>query len=182
MATLANGKQISHKENLTSLESRLYCRFMARFPDIVDGLGKQIRADAEEIRKTGAELEELRSPYQRYRDLTEHLDARVERTRIVLGLLAEQDGWGTGEAFELLDGLGVALEAPADIREEMPLWKLIREVVRQVEELRIVELENLMAGLKVKTSRQAMESAIDAHKRTFKVRRSGREKFVSLKH
>ncbi len=39
-----------------------------------------------------------------------------------------------------------------------------------------------MRSLKVKTSRQAIEAAIDAHKRTFKIRRSGEEKFVSLKH
>ena len=64
----------------------------------------------------------------------------------------------------------------------MPLWMMIREVVRQVEELRIVELDNVMKALNVKTSRQALESAINAHKRTFVIRRSGREKFVALKH
>ncbi|MGD0514509.1 MAG: hypothetical protein ABSA29_14525, partial [Terriglobales bacterium] len=84
--------------------------------------------------------------------------------------------------LELLDGLGIALETPADIRNEVPLWKMIREIVRQVEEIRIVELENVMSSLKIKASRQALESAIDAHKRTFKIRRSGREKFVALEH
>jgi hypothetical protein len=155
---------------------------MARFPDIVDGLGKQLMGDAEEIRKTGAELGKLRAAYQRYRDLTAHLDSRVERVKVGLGLLAEQEKWNIGEAFTLLDDLGIELEAPLDIRGEMPLWKMVREVIRQTEELRIVELESVMNGLKIKASRQALESAIDAHKRTFKIRRSGREKFVALKH
>ncbi len=147
----------------------------------MDGLGKQVKADAEEIRKTGAELGELRAAYQRYRDLTAHLDSRVERIKVGLGLLAEQENWNIGEAFTLLDDLGIELEAPLDMREEMPLWKMVREVVRQTEELRIVELESIMKSLRIKASRQALESAIDAHKRTFKIRRSGREKFVALK-
>ena len=155
---------------------------MARLPDVVDGLAKQVVADAQEIRKAGAELKELRSAYQRYRDLMAHLDGRAERVRIVLGLLAHQEDWNIGEAFTFQDELGMPLENPAEIREEMPLWKMIREIVRQVEELRIVELEDVMRALKVKTSRQAMEAAIDAHKRTFQIRRSGREKFVALKH
>jgi len=154
---------------------------MARFPDIVDGLEKQVAADASEIRKTGMELRKLRAAYLRYRDLTENLESRIERVKIVLGLLAEQKKWNVEEAVPFLDELGIEIETPADIRDETSLWKLIREVVRQVEELRIVELENVMRELKVKASRQALEAAIDAHQRTFQVRRSGREKFVSLK-
>jgi hypothetical protein len=154
---------------------------MARFPDVVDGLGKQALADVEEIRRTGAELKELRSAYQRYRDLTAHLDSRIERIRITLGLLAEQQDWQIGEALAVLDEAGAALENPTDIRDDTPLWKMVREVVRQAEEVRIVELEDIMQNLKIKTSRQAIEAAIDAHKRTFRIRRSGREKFVSLR-
>ena len=154
---------------------------MARFPDVVDGLGKQTLADVEEVRRTGGELKDLRSAYQRYRDLAAHLDSRIERIRIVLGLLAGQQDWHIGEAFGVLDEAGATLENPADIREDTPLWKMVREVVRQVEELRIVELEDIMKNLKVKTSRQAIEAAIDAHKRTFQIRRSGREKYVSLR-
>jgi len=154
---------------------------VARLPDIVDGLEKQIIADAAEIRKSGVELQKLRSAYQRYRELTMNLESRIERIRIVLGLLAEQEKWNIGDAVPFLENLGIEIEAPTDIRDEMSLWKMIREVVRQVDELRIVELENVMRELKVKSSRQALESAIDAHKRTFQVRRSGREKFVSLK-
>ena len=139
-------------------------------------------ADAEEIRKTGTELKKLRSAYQRYRDLTAHLDSRVERVKIALALLAAKENEDIVEAFEFLDGLGIALEAPTHMRDEVPLWKMIREIVRQVEEIRIVELENVIDSLKIKASRQALESAIDAHKRTFQIRRSGREKFVALKH
>ena len=175
-------KQKRHNNFIDSLVSKLYSPFMARFPDIVDGLRKQRKSDADDIRETGEELSELRSAYQRYRDLSEHLDSRIERVKIVLALLASEESEQVGEAFEFLDGLGIILEAPADLQEEMPLWKMVREVVRQSEELRIVELENVMRSLKVKTSRQAIEAAIDAHKRTFKIRRSGREKFVSLKH
>lgn len=174
--------QTRHKKHIDRFVSALHNVFMARFSDVVDGLGKQAIADADDICKTGEEMEELRPAYQRYRDLAEHLDGRTERIRIALALLAKQEKWHLGEAFGILDKAGVELEDPAEIRESMSLWKMIREVVRQTEELRIVELENIMNALKVKTSRQAIEAAIDAHKRTFHVRRSGREKFVSLKH
>lgn len=156
--------------------------FMARVPDIVDGLVKQRLSDAEDIKKTGEQLSELRSRYQRYRDLSEHLESRIERVKIGMALLAKQEEEVVADAFEFLNDLGIDLELPADMRDEIPLWKMIREIVRQTEELRIVELVNIMESLKVKTSRQAMEAAIDAHRRTFHIRRSGREKFVSLRH
>ncbi len=155
---------------------------MPRFPDILDGLRKQRMSDADDIRKIGEELGNLRAAYQRYRELTGNLESKVERVKIAMALLADQEGDDLGSAFEFLDSVGIPVEAPNDIREETPLWKMIREVVRQVEELRIVELENVMSSLRIKASRQALESAIEAHKRTFKTRRSGREKFVALKH
>src|ERR1700722_12085027 len=95
--------------------SMLYDDFMARLPDIVDGLRKQRATDADEIHKAGAELAELRSAYQRYRDLTAHLDSRVERIRIAMALLADKDGEDVGAAFEFLDEIGVELESPSDI-------------------------------------------------------------------
>jgi hypothetical protein len=155
---------------------------MARRLDIIDGLRTQRLSDANDIRKIGKELKEIRPAYQRYRDLSSHLESRIERVKIGMAILADEEKDQLGEAFEFLDGVGINLENPADMREEIHLWKQIREIVRQVEEIRIVDLVNVMESLKLNTSRQAIEAAIDAHKRTFHVRRSGREKFVSLKH
>lgn len=155
---------------------------MARLPDIADGLGKQLKADAEEIRKLNDELNKHRAAYQRYREVSSYLDSKADRIKVTLGLLFHLDGWNDEDgAVEFCEELGIAIDEPTAVRVKNPLWKSIREVLRQVTEMQIVELESILHGLGVNTSRQAIESAVDTHKDAFRVTRRGREKFVSLK-
>ena len=62
-----------------------------------------------------------------------------------------------------------------------PLWKIIREIIRQVTEIRVYELEAHLRGFGVKTTRSAIESALLTHRKEFRIEKRGREKFVSLK-
>jgi hypothetical protein len=62
-----------------------------------------------------------------------------------------------------------------------PLWKIIREIVRQAVDLRVYELQTHLKAFGIDTTRSAIESALLTHKEEFKITRHGREKFVSLK-
>jgi hypothetical protein len=62
-----------------------------------------------------------------------------------------------------------------------PLWKLIREIVRQVPEIQVIDLENSLKQLRINPSRAAIESALETHRKEFRIVKRGREKFVSLK-
>ena len=65
--------------------------------------------------------------------------------------------------------------------EDVPLWKLMREILRQVPEMQVVDLEHMLHVIGVKTNRPSVDSALETHKETFTVRKRGRDKFISLK-
>lgn len=169
------------RNNLTTLGSRLSNRLMARHQDIAAGLAAQLKADTSDAHKISDEMNKLRSAFKKYRDLSAQLNGTTERIKSVLAVLADSKEKDIVETFELLDSLGIPLDIPSEIRTKTPLWKLVREIVRQVVELQVVEIENALPYFGIKTSRQAIESAIDTHKDVFKSRKQGRERFVSLK-
>jgi hypothetical protein len=57
----------------------------------------------------------------------------------------------------------------------------MREIVRQVPQIQVVELDILLRRLNWKVSRAAIESALETHKEAFRIIRKGRQKFVALK-
>jgi hypothetical protein len=157
----------------------------------VHGLTQQVENDAADLHKIGDEMNKLRPAYQRYRDLSERVKAKEERVRLALALLAarpseiEEDEQGRlrekGQLAELCDVAGVVVDSPQGEARKAPRWKLMREIVRQVVEVQVIDLERAMASLGVKTTRQAIESGLVTHSRTFRIIKRGREKFVSLK-
>lgn len=166
---------------------------MARVSDILAGLQSQAENGAQEVSKLRDAMGELRSDYLRYRDLETQVKEKEERVRIALGLLAarpredREDGENRirfqERAVEACETAGIPIEStPENEVRKVPLWRLMREVVRQVSEIQVVELEMILTHkLGIKTSRQAIESALETHKKTFRVVKRGREKFVSLK-
>jgi hypothetical protein len=161
--------------------SQLSNRLVARCQDIIEGLAAQLKADTSDAQKISEEMSTLRSAFTRYRDLSAQMDGKTERIKAVLGVLADSKEKEIGDTFELLDSLGIPSEVPSDIRSKTPFWKLLREIVRQVTEMQIVELEHTLPHFGISISRQAIESALKTHKDVFRVRKQGREKFVSVK-
>lgn len=189
MKTATQKKRNNDSRNdLTALESRFNIPFVAaRFNDIVLGLTHQSERDIEAVQETQDELNKLRPMYQRYRELNEQLKSREERAQIVGSLLIslntrvrtdDEKSMYLLKMFESFQdaGIGGNLEPNA-----WPLWKLLREVVRQIPEIQVVDAEGTLRALGIKTSRQAVESAIATHRDVFSVRMRGREKYISLK-
>ncbi len=177
------------RNNLTNLDSTLHNIRVARFMDIVDGLTRQVKTDAQEIHSMNNKMNELRTAYQKYRELAEQIKAKDERTRIAVGLISAVHHDDPAEDYDRDEKLAKLCEdAGIPVTEilqaeawKAPLWKIVREIVRQTPEIQIVELENALRELGVKTSRQAIESAIETHRKEFKIVKRGRDKFISLK-
>lgn len=168
--------------NLTNTESKRNILRMARLTDIQKALKNQISDEARHISKLNDEMNELRPAYKRYIELSKESEARVDRIRSTLGLLAgdlEFDDLRTSE--DCLQFVGINVGESLTEKWKNPLWKFMREIVRQVPELQIVELEALLIGLGIKTSRQSIESALESHREVFRMTKRGRDKFVSLK-
>jgi hypothetical protein len=178
------------RKHLTTLESFFTVSRMARYEDVVRGLAAQVKAGATELQNINDEMLKLRPAYQRYRELAEQVKAKDERTRLAAGVFLNCSNRSVDIDNDLFDEEQVHVEElcdragitnPRSAAYTLPLWKVARELVRQVPELQVVELENFLKLLGYKTSRQAVESAIETHRDTFRIKRRGREKFVSLK-
>ena len=167
---------------MCSLES------MARFKDIVAGLSRQTARKSEVVAKTHDELNRLLEAHQRYEELSVWVGTESESTQIGMALLfgAPMKTKPHIDAYDL-KGLGdaendIQLDAAAMNLSRYPLWKIIREILRQVPEMRVYELEAHLKAFGVpKAQRSAIESAIKTHRKQFKVTKRGREKFVAWK-
>jgi hypothetical protein len=168
--------------HLTTVESkRSVCIVAGRYKDILSGLAQQAGIETDAMQTIQDEMVELRPKYQRYRELTEELKIRQERARIAAGLFTAAKGVD-GEVFlELFGKLDSAGLGDVAVSDEVPLWKILREVLRQVPEMQVIDLEFALKDLGVKTTRQAIDSAVAAHSKVFSARKEGREKFISLK-
>ena len=167
------------RQILTSLVSVLDNTEMPGFIEGHEAIRGQYEADAKHIAALNAELSKLRPAFLKYKELSAEHAAVEERFRVLLGMIGYLFPEDKVRELDVIPG--VAVESPQDERRKTPLWKVLRELARQVTEIRIVEME---AGLKqygYKFSRQAIESAIDTHRDVFRSTRRGRERFVSLK-
>jgi len=161
----------------------LYCLVVAKLRDIIAGLSQQVDRDSDDLNQINREKAELRKAYLRYNDLLEITRPKEERLEIALGLLlnipVRKLGPGMSEDEVQYVPIPVDAEKVMDI-SKFALWKVIREIVRQTSEIRVTELQDALSGFGIKTSRQAVESAIYTHKDELRVRMQGREKYVYL--
>jgi hypothetical protein len=154
----------------------LSCR---RFVDIEKRLDQQYAEDEKQLRKNYTEQNKLRPYVVRFHDLEREAKAREDRMARIITLLGE-DKFGDTRR-ELLAGDDVSKKVTVYVDEKLPLWLAMKAIVEQATELQVVDLQDALAYFKIKASRQAIESALAAHKETFETKTRNREKFVSLK-
>src|SRR6476646_3653605 len=152
---------------------------MVDIQDIRDSLQDQIVADAKELEKIKKAMKRIRAAHQRYLDLLERAKQTEERVLAAASVL-HQDRYSDTESMkEFLAKRGVEVEqSPPQKRN---LWIAMREIVRQVPQIQVVELEMLLRRLNWEVSRAAIESALATHNEAFRIIRKGRQKFVALK-
>ena len=192
MKAKADVQKNDYRFMLTNLLSRFTVDDVARFKDIVAGVAQQTARKREEMTRDLEELNNLRAAYQRYRELDAQMGEKERRLKIGFALLfnvpvkvnPEADAYvpAPEEIDMQYEQVGIAMNWPADLNlSEFPLWQVIREIVRQVPEMRVYELEAHLGTFGLKVTRPAIESALATHPKEFKVTKRGREKFVSLK-
>lgn len=187
------GLQIDYRTFLTFVMSRYSLLGMARFKDIVAGLTQQTSRKSDELSRDLEELNNLRAGWQRYNELSKQMEAKEKAVKIGYALIlsaplkvnVEADAYAprSDKEWEAEAGeLGLSVDADDFDLSNFPLWRVIREVVRQTAEIRVYELEAHLRqfGLK-KATRPAIESALSTHPKEFRITKRGREKFVSLK-
>jgi len=152
---------------------------MLDIQDIRDSLQDQIVADAKELEKIKKAMKQIRAAYHRYLDLLERAKQTEERVLAAASVLHRDPYSDTESMKEFLAKRGVEVEqSPPQKRN---LWIAMREIVRQVPQIQVVELEMLLRRLNWEVSRAAIESALATHNEAFRIIRKGRQKFVALK-
>jgi hypothetical protein len=155
---------------------------MPREIDILDGLESQYRMDAKLIQNINGQLNDLRPMFQKYNELLSQLTSLEDRARANYLMLYPVKTWKDDSEEPPPEVLGITFQETLDKeKKNLSLWRVIREIVRQGVKVRIVQLYELLATIGHQASRQAIESALETHKRTFQITKSGREKFVSLR-
>ena len=166
---------------------------MARLRDIIRGLSEETTKQHRGLISANDELARLRDAARRFRALEESVRTGEESLKIGLALLfnvpqkanINADAYSSTyreELDDMRDLSGVIIDPKEDLDlSHFPLWKVMREVLKQTAEIRVYELENHLQSFGVKAARSAIESALLTHKKDFRVTKRGREKFVSLK-
>lgn len=151
---------------------------MIRFADVRKRLEQQFSEDEKYLRKNYVEQTRLRPTVLRFHDLEREAKSREDRLQRIASLVGEDKFADTRR--ELLNGIDVSKQIAFD-DGDVPLWLAIKAIVEQVSEIQVIELQNTLNYFGKKSSRQAIESALAAHKETFNTVVRSREKFVSLK-
>ena len=157
---------------------------MATIADIALQMRKRLEHECRSLQNARKEMAVLADQYNRYVDLQAQVarhDARIRSLSATLG----PEGVFEAMQGDQTDIVGYTVEvvpSPAMIREETPLWRVLREYLRFTKEAKVGDMLVFLGAMGFKDiSRQAIESALNRHPRTFSVVRRGREKLVSLK-
>lgn len=157
---------------------------MAMFGDTVPAMQQRLLHECESIRNIRREMEKLTRAYNRFVDLREQLAGHEDRMQNIVAVLGPDMFIQTVKQDES-DVIGNTVEISPSVRqlrEAQPLWKAIREYSRIVREAKVREVREFLTHLGVKgVNRQAIESALQRHPKTFRVVKRGRDKFISLK-
>jgi hypothetical protein len=172
--------------------SRLYIQdAMPTVGDIQASMKHRLIHECGRLQEISKERESLAAAYNRFLDLTEEQIRRQRRVERLVAVFGKDDYLkiALGQPGPAGEGTGPIIEAlPPDfdtLRDSLPLWEAMKEYLHHVPEARIAEVEEFLGyphGMGIEgVNRQAIESALKRHPETFKTRKKGREKFISLK-
>lgn len=181
--TKATDKQ---QKDLDMIMSGCHSAFvMAGQSDAAKGMRLRLIHECERIVEVRAEMEKLAPAYNRYQDLQNEVLRRQKRTQRIAAVLGRD---GLGPEFDLDNGklsiLSTIDTTPSisELRNELPLWEAMKEYLHHVPEARIAEMQQFFSAIGLKNvNRQAIESALSQHSKTFAVKKRKREKFILLK-
>lgn len=145
---------------------------------------RRLLSECRKVLSGREEMEALAPQYFRYVDCKKDVNDRWKRIMYILRLI------GPERAAEIMrsEVTGILREAVAnppqsdDGRSVLPLWKAMREHLREAGDSKIGEIQAFLTWMGFENvTRQGIESAIKRHENWFRVRTRGNERIVSLK-
>ena len=148
--------------------------------------------ECERLQAIQKEKTDLAAAYNRFLDLTEEQARREVRMQRIVAVLGKTEYYRMVQTEPVNEPdapngplTSQMIMEPDSLRENLALWEAMKEYLHYVPEARIVEIEEFLCypfGVGMEgANRQAIESALKRHPETFKTRKKGREKFISLK-
>jgi hypothetical protein len=152
--------------------------------DSINRLRQRLNAECRRASEVRSRMEDLAGNYREYVDLQEELEARREKIRVLIGVLADPDEEHVRHRDlkklinEHLDPF-INLE---ELRKDLTLWEAIQWFLQTAGRVTIGDIEYFLeANGFYDVSRQAIESALKTHRNAVQVNYEGRKKFISLK-
>ena len=161
----------------------LYSLTMPLLTDAQRAIKQRLLAACERVRELRTEQEKLASAYERYNILQRELKQQEKRIDRLAGLI----GPNLFLAAELEDKSNVIRDTVEthtgieQLRNELSLWEAMTEYLSYAEEARIQDIQTFLESFGLTASREAVESALKRHPETFKTKKRGGTKLVSLK-
>jgi hypothetical protein len=174
---------IEATKNLTDVVLMLHSIAVARSQDVFSRIRGALVVDSKRLREISAEMDKLSESYNRYLALQREAKAHEDSSNALRALLGPK-AFAEAAMTDKSDAVGYEMEiypTTEELREAAPLWQHVQQYLRFAGEVQVGEVLSFLDWMEIKTSRQAVESAIRVHPRVFAVRKKGREKFISLK-
>ncbi|HEY4905051.1 MAG TPA: hypothetical protein VIH89_16370 [Candidatus Sulfotelmatobacter sp.] len=178
---------------IDTVMSKLYrYREMPTTNDIQDSMKQRLIHECERLQGIQKEKTELAAAYNRFLDLTDEQARREVRMKRIVAVLGKTEYYNLVQTEPVNEPdapngplTSQMIMEPDLLRENLALWEAMKEYLHYVPEARIAEIEEFLCypfGVGMEgANRQAIESALKRHPETFKTRKKGREKFISLK-
>jgi hypothetical protein len=170
---------LHHIKTLTYVADSFSVSRMVRYKDVEKRLDQQWAADTKSLKENYARQNELLPYVVEFNDLEREARMREDRARRVIELLGEEKFADTRK--EMLEGKDVSKEVVIATSDDSPLWEFMKTILEQTGELQVIDLQDTLLHFGRKVTRQAIESALGAHKEAFQTVVRNRDKFVSLK-
>jgi hypothetical protein len=168
-----------YKNTLTCVASEFSISHMVRYKDVEKRLEQQWDADTRSLKANYARQNELLRYVVEFNDLEREARMREDRARRVIELLGDDNFADTRK--EMLEGKDVSKEVVITTNDDSPLWEFMKTILEHTGELQVIDLQDTLLHFGRKVTRQAIESALGAHKEIFHTVVRNRDKFVSLK-
>jgi len=170
---------IESRNLLTRIESESSIQSVIRLKDFTKALAAQIKTDAAALEKNYAEQNKLREYFIRFRNLEREAQRTDERMKRTVSLLGTEQFATVKD--QMKGGYDLSRAITLNAADELPLWQAIVTIAEHISPVHVIDIEHILEHCGRKSSRQAIDSALNTHKDVFEIKLRGREKFVSLK-
>ena len=181
-----NSQRKINPKSINLVDRILYLLYRLTMPLLTDAqraIKQRLLAACERVREIRSEQEKLASVYERYNILQRELkqqEKRIDRLAALIG----PNLFLAAELEDKSNVIGDTVETHTSIdqlREELSLWEAMAEYLSYAEEARIQDVQSFLESFGIAASREAIESALKRHPETFKAKKLGGTKLISLK-